>query len=189
MNLPTSSLRDSPPEMSTGADGSGEIKWLAADRRRVSNDLNMSEAVRLSTIQLLGLIAICTGLLVAITAPDEGPSFVLFHQLIGWPILQGSLLAATGVLQVYGAIRHQPTLAAMTSGLSSVWYLTFAVITAIQWVQWTVIRGVDGPLEPSVYPVATYLGLASLHAVQGLMIVQKRKAVIKSESIAEHRSE
>lgn len=142
--------------------------WFAAYDRATS------EAVRLTTIQLLGLIAIVTGVLVALTAPSTGPSFFFMRQLFAWPWLYGAVLALGGVGQLVGVEKHYPRWVMYSCAWVSLWYALFGGMFLATWLWWFLEHPTG--LEPSLYPLGVYLGLSMLHASQGLVIRKKIQA-------------
>lgn len=122
-----------------------------------------SEARRVTTLQLLGIIATLTGLLITLTAPSSGTSLILFAELLWWPYLAGGLLTVCGLVQTIGSFTRFRLSAAWIGALAvGGWYGWFGLGFVWQWLVWEF--GDALPLdEPPIYPMALYLGLASLH--------------------------
>lgn len=131
-----------------------------------------SEARRLTTIQLHGIIATALGVLITLTAPSSGTSLLLFAELDGWPWLAGLLLVAFGAGQLIGSFTPRPRLCWLSAAAVAGWYAWFGVGFIIQWTEW-VLGGHVELLEPPIYPVAVYFGLAALQVLNAHAIRER----------------
>lgn len=133
----------------------------------------VSEAARLTTVQILGAIALLTGLLIALTAPQAGPSFILVQEFWWWPEAIGFVLVLSGATQVISIPLDMPKLAAIACYVSMAWYACFGSIFIWTWVVWSISDHIG--VEPSLYPTVVYFGLAVLHFIQAWTITRKKK--------------
>lgn len=144
-----------------------------------------AEAVRLTTIQILGAIAFLNGILIAFTIPEIGGSLLWFDRVWGWPMILGLVLATSGATQLYSVLASRPVVAAIACYGCSLWYALFSAGFAIQFVSWAIgAEDLYNGLRPNVYPVAVYLGLSALHLAQAGTIRQKSRASTTIERLA-----
>lgn len=120
----------------------------------------IAEANRRTNLYILALGATAMGLLLGLTAPENGPSFALLGQLPHWPLLWGLMLSAFGIAQLIGLVSDWRTIAFIGCSLAAVWYVGFALAFALTWFGW--VLNEDGA-NPSVYPVAPYLTIGAMH--------------------------
>lgn len=153
--------------------------------RELRQEPYQSEAVRLTTIQILGFIAVCNGFLIAFTVPETSGGLYWFEQLWGWPVLVGSALGVAGAFQLWSVVSSHPKVAGITCYLCALWYALFASGFIVQWVLWA-IDNPDYPTQPNIYPVSVYLGFAALHIAQASTIRKKHK-VNDVKTRLEHR--
>ena len=133
-----------------------------------------AEARRVTTLQVLGIIAISMGALVALTT-NPGTSLAMFAERTpGWPWLSGTLLIVFGTILTFGSFTPHPRVAWFGAITCFAWYAWFGVGFAIQWIDW--VNGAHiMALEPPIYPTASYLGLAALHFLNARGIREQSK--------------
>lgn len=137
-----------------------------------AEDIAASEAVRLSTIQILGFMSLLGGLLIALTAPINITTYVNFDNFPGWPLAVGITLAVCGAVQLVGVFSDKPKLCVIGCLLAALWYAAFASAFVASWISWLAVNPHIGDM-PVIYPAVPYFGAAAIHAVQALTTHKK----------------
>lgn len=158
--------------MSEAGQRADDQRWWDISRAAWAEEIASSEAVRLSTIQILGFISICTGVLVSLLGEIDLPPYTTLQQVPGWPGALGILLAVFGLIQLFGVFFSRPWLAIYGSVLGMAWYVWFGGAFIVSWAQWATTDP-HTELMPVIYPAAPYFGLAAIHAAQALTTLGK----------------